>query len=174
MSELLQPLRELFEWVDTFPSSIALRESQYVWSGVVVTHVISVCLAVGLLLVMDLRLLGAAHLQAPFSRLQRRLFPWQMAGVVLSIVTGLLLLYAQPLRYYRSVYFWMKMLTMALAALNAMAFHSRIYPSVAEWDERRRLPFGARAAGVLGMLFWAIVVIEGRLIPYSLTWFPQE
>ena len=29
MSDLLMPLRSLFEWVNEFPTSIAIRESQY-------------------------------------------------------------------------------------------------------------------------------------------------
>jgi hypothetical protein len=174
MSDLLTPVRRLFEWVDTFPSSIALRESQYLWSWIVVAHVIGVCMFAGLLVMMDLRLVGRAHVTLPFSRLQRRLFAWQMGGMAVSFLTGIALVYAQPMRYYGSVFFWMKMATMGLAALNAMAFHYGVYATVDTWDAARRTPSAARLAGLFGIVLWAIVVVEGRLIPYSLTWFPQE
>ena len=58
MVELLFPLRRLFEWVDAFPSSIAIRESQYLYPSILTSHVVSMCLFAGLVLMMDLRLLG--------------------------------------------------------------------------------------------------------------------
>ena len=71
-----------------------------------------------------------------------------MIFMVLSSITGLLLLYAQPLRYYGKVFFWMKMGLMALAGLNALAFHLTAYRSVAAWDtdlrhRRRRNSLGS-------------------------------
>ena len=61
-----------------------------------------------------------------------------------------------------------------LAALNALAFHYVTYPSVVAREDTRALPFGAGLAGVLGLVLWATVIIEGRLIPYALVWFPEE
>ena len=173
-TDLLAPLHAFFEWVDAFPSSVDLRGSQYVYSWILVAHVLGVCAFTGLVLLMDLRLLGVGFQQAPFSRLQRQLFPWQMLGMALSMITGVVLVYAQPLRYYGSVYFWMKMAAMGLAALNALAFHYVTYPSVVAREDTRALPFGAGLAGVLGLVLWATVIIEGRLIPYALVWFPEE
>jgi uncharacterized membrane protein len=174
MAEILGPIRQLFEWVDTFPSSIALRESQYAYSWVTVAHVVGVCVFAGLLVTMDLRLVGLGHLELPFARLQRRLFNWQMVGMVVTFVTGVALVYAQPLRYYDSAFFWMKMATMGLAAINALTFHHGAYASVQDWDLAPRPPREARLAGILGIILWATVVVEGRLIPYSITWFPRE
>ena len=38
MSQWLLPLRGAFEWVDTFESSIAIRESQYVYPGLLTSQ----------------------------------------------------------------------------------------------------------------------------------------
>ena len=174
MSDLLPILRGVFEWLDALPSSIALRESQYVWSWVLVVHVISMCLFAGLIVAMDLRLLGVGHGQTPFSQIQTRLFPWQMLGFAISVISGIALVYGQPMRYFGSIYFWMKMATMGLAFLNAVAFNSITYSSAGGWDAGGKPPVGARLAGALGVVLWATVIVEGRLIPYSLTWFQQE
>jgi hypothetical protein len=174
MDSFLLTLRGVFEWIDTLPSSIALRESQYVYSWVIVAHVISMCLFAGLIVIMDLRLLGVGHQHTPFSQIQIRLFPWQMLGFAISVGTGVALVYALPMRYFGSIYFWMKMAAMGLAALNAAAFHYVTHSGGGMWDSDRVPPFGARLAGALGIVLWATVVLEGRLIPYSLTWFQQE
>jgi|SRR5688572_10097421 hypothetical protein len=174
VTELLLPLRSLFEWVDALPSSVELRGTQYLYSWIIVAHVMTMAMFAGLIVFMDVRLLGAGHMRTPFSQIQRRLFPWQMTAFALAVITGGALLYAQPLRYYTSVYFWMKLATMGLAGLNALAFEYVTVQTMPAWDAARRPPAAARLAGCLSLVLWAVVIIEGRLIPYALTWFPSE
>jgi hypothetical protein len=169
MAEFLLQLRSLFEWVDTFPSSIAIRESLDLYSWVLTFHVVSMSLFAGLVLMMDLRLLGIGNMRTPFSRLQRALFPWQMVGMTASAITGLLLVYAEPMRFFVSFPFWIKVVLMVMAGLNALAFHYTTFLTVARWDMDRILPFGARLAGAVGVALWAAVVVSGRLIAYD--WF---
>ena len=169
MSEIIAPLRTLFETVGEFESSLEFRGSLYVMPWTTVAHVLGMCLFAGTIVMMDLRLLGVGNMQTSFSQLQRRLFPWQMAGMTIAAVTGLLLVYGNPMSYFANVIFWTKMATMAIAAVNAMAFHYITYHSVADWDAGVTPPLGAKLAGVLGILLWANVIVAGRLIPYN--WF---
>lgn len=169
MSEWLAPLRGIFEYFDAFESSIAIRESQYLYPGLLTAHVVALTMFAGLILMMDLRLLGVGNMRTPFSQLQRRLFPYQMVGMVFSVITGVALLYAQPMRFYPNIFFWLKMFLMALAGINAMAFHYLTYDSVSRWDKDPILPPAARLAGGLGLALWAAVVVAGRLIAYN--WF---
>jgi hypothetical protein len=118
---------------------------------------------------MDLRLAGLGNTKTPFSQIQRRLFPWQMAGMAVSATTGLLLFYGQPMRFYGNVFFWLKAVMMVLAALNALVFHYTTYGTVDQWDNTAATPYGARLAGVLSLALWAGVVMSGRLIAYN--WF---
>lgn len=162
-------LRPWFEWVEAFSSSIAFRESAYVYPLTLTAHVVGMCVFAGLVIMMDLRLLGIGNTETPLSQIQRRLFPWQMAGMVVSTATGLLLVYGQPMRFYVNVFFWVKSATMIMAGANALAFHLGTYRSVAKWDRDVVLPLGARLSGALGLALWANVVVAGRLIAYN--WF---
>ncbi len=81
-------LRPLFEWVHAFPSSIAMRESLYAFPVLLTLHLISLAMFAGLVVMMDLRLLGVAYRGTPFSEVQRRLFPWQMVGMVVTSIAG--------------------------------------------------------------------------------------
>jgi len=152
-------LRSLFEWVDTFPSSVFLRESVVWFPALLTVHVIGMCLFAGLIIMMDLRLLGVGNTRTPFSVVQRRLFPWQLVGMVLSASTGLILIYSQPMRYYSNIFFWVKAFMMMLAGINAMAFHYSTYHSVARWDADSKMPFGAKMAAVFSLALWAFVII---------------
>jgi len=165
----MMPLRQLFQWVDTFPSSIALREGSVAFPLLLTVHVVSMCLFAGLIMMMDFRLLGVGNLKTPLSQIQRRLFPWQATGITINAITGGILVYAQPMRYYGNIFFWTKGVMMALAFLNAMVFHYSTYHSVARWDSDSRMPFGAKMAGAIGLVLWSLVIVAGRLIAYN--WF---
>lgn len=158
--------RSLFEWVDTFPSSIVLRESVYGYAVMLGFHVVSMGLFAGLIVMMDLRLIGLGILRTPVSQIQKRLFPWQMVALAMSALTGGLLLFSQPMRYYGKVFFWTKLGIMALSGVNALAFHLTTYRSVAAWDADPLPPFRARLAGALSLALWAAVVVFGRLTAY--------
>jgi hypothetical protein len=173
MADMLMALRSLFESVGEFESSIALRESLYVMPWVFVIHVISLVMFAGTILMMDLRLLGVGHMQTPFSQVQRRLFPWQMAGMAMATITGLTLVWGNPMNYFANIIFWTKMAAIALAGLNALAFHFITEYSVVDWDSHATPPLGAKLAGGLSIVLWANVIVAGRLIPYAITWFRE-
>ena len=160
-------LRSVFEWLEAMPMSTALRESIFGYPILLTSHVVSMCLIAGLLVMMDLRLTGVGNLHTPVSHIQNRLFKWQMLGLAMSVVSGGLLFYGQPMRFYGNFWFWTKNLLLLLALANAMYFHRTIYRSVAQWDNDPVPPVPARVAGALGLVLWAAVIVTGRMIAYS-------
>lgn len=167
-------IRNLFLWIDALESSIALRESDYGYAILLTIHVITIAMFAGLILMMDLRLLGWGNKSSPVSQVQGRLFPWQMFSMGASALTGLALVYAQPLRYYPKIFFWTKMVLMVFAGINAMVFHFTTYQSVAQWDTDAVPPAGARRAGFIGLVLWAGIMVFGRLTAYNWidAWWP--
>src|SRR4029078_7642471 len=114
------PFQSFFVWVSTLPGSQYLREDAPSFFGTFLTlHVLSMCLFLGLVFMMDLRLLGVAHLDTSGTQIQKRLFPWQLVGAIVMSVSGLILFYAQPVLYWGKGFYWVKMLVaMPLAMLN--------------------------------------------------------
>ena len=166
-------VRSVFDWMDvSLPGSIFLRESSYGYAAMLVVHALSMGIFFGLIVMMDLRLVGIGNRRTTFSELQKSLFPWQMGFMALNSVSGLLLFYSQPMRYYPKMYFWMKLGVMVLAGLNALAFHQTTYRWVAAWDRNTWPPLGARVAGVLSIALWSLVLIFGRLTAYEWLTYP--
>ena len=151
MAEFFAPLRDLAMWVSELDNSIALRESTYGYAVVLTAHLVSMCLFAGLILMMDLRLVGWGNLRTPIAQLQRRLFPWQMLGFALSAVTGLLLVYSQPFRYYGKVFFWTKMVLMMLAdgRIDALREAAKLVVSIR--DRSKVDAFARELAGMVGV-----------------------
>ncbi len=157
------------EWLGSTSWSIALLESLYMWPLLESTHVLSLGLFVGTAVINDLRLLGWTMNRVPVSEVTGRLLPWTRLGFVIMVTTGLLLFYANPVRYYHNIFFRLKVLLMIVAGLNAFAFHRGIHRRVAEWDLDAVLPREARLAGAVSLVAWALIVVSGRMIAYN--WF---
>ena len=157
------------QWLAGTPGSIALHESLYMYPLVESVHVLTLCLFVGMSVLLDLRLLGVTLRAVPASEVIERLVPWMLAGFVVMVATGVLLFYAIPIRSYQNVFFRLKMLTLVVAGLNAWIFHANVHRRVASWDLDRVPPRAARTAGVLSLVLWAVIVVSGRMIAYN--WF---
>ena len=158
---------EFCQWLADTPWSIALHEGPY--ALVESVHVLTLCIFVGLAVMLDLRLLGVMMRRVPVSEVARRLLPWTIAGFVVMVISGALLFYAIPVRSYQSVWFRFKVLMLILAGLNVWVFHSGIYRRVSDWDRDPVAPRPARVAATLSLVLWAAIVLSGRMIAYN--WF---
>ncbi len=164
-------MRNFLEWLGSTPWSIALLESFYVWPLLESTHVLGIAMFVGTAAMMDLRLVGVGFRGVPVSEFTSRMLPWTRGSFVVMVVTGLLIFYSNPVRYYHNIFFRVKVGLLILAGLNAWWFHFRTHRSVSvyDWDRDPTPPRAARMAGVVSLTAWAFVVITGRLIAYN--WF---
>lgn len=151
------------------PWSIALRESLFVWPLLESAHVLTLMLFVGTAAMLDLRLLGLTFRTVPASEFTGRLLPWTRASFVVMAITGLLLFYATPLRYYQNIFFRVKVVLLVAAGLNIWWFHSRVHQRVHTWDLTMPPPRAARLAAVLSLSAWMGVVVTGRMVAYN--WF---
>src|SRR5206468_4202058 len=119
-------------------------------------HVLTLCLFLGLAVMLDLRLLGVTLTRVPMTEIKRRLGPWMVAGFIVMVISGVMLFYAIPVRSYQSIFFRVKVIALVLAGLNAFVFHSTVDRRVAEWDRDPKPPRAARLAGARSLVLWAI------------------
>ncbi len=157
------------EWLASTRGSIALHESLYMYPLVESAHVLTLCVFVGMAVMLDLRLLGLTLRRVPLSDVTSRLGPWMVGGFAAMVVTGALLFYAIPVRSYQNIFFRLKMIMLVLAGLNAFVFQTTVYRRVAEWELDSVPPKGARIAGAASLVLWAIIIVSGRMIAYN--WF---
>lgn len=161
-------LDDFVAWLATTPGSIALHESLYMYAIVETVHVVTIMLFVGMIAMIDLRVLGLALTRVPVSQVLRRLLPWSVLGFVILIVTGSLLFYAIPERTFHSIWFRAKMLLLVLAGLNVWRFHRAYGVSPGDWD-MGPAPTRARVSALASLALWIGVIFFGRFIAYN--WF---
>lgn len=158
-------------WLDSHPWSTQLHESYYMYNWVESTHVLALMLSLGMLFLIDLRMLGLALTGIPAATVARRLKLPMLIGFGVMLVTGLLLFYAIPVRTAQSLWFRIKLALLLAAAVNAWLFHRRMRAAETQpgWDRAVTAPPALRLGAALSLLFWVLVVICGRLIAYD--WF---
>jgi hypothetical protein len=162
---LLPLARAIGDW----PSSVALRESLFVWPLLESTHVLTLMLFAGTAAMLDLRLLGVGFRGVPASQFTDRLLPWTRAAFAIMTITGVALVYSNPVRYYLNLFFRVKVILLVLAGLNIWWFHSRTHRTIVGWDGDARPPKAARMAAIISLTAWTGVIVAGRMVAYN--WF---
>ncbi|MDT8429594.1 MAG: DUF6644 family protein [Pseudomonadales bacterium] len=154
-------------WLDGTEWSGALHESYYMYNWIESTHVVTLMLSLGMLFLIDLRLLGLTLTKVPASTLAARLNIPMWIGFSVMIITGLLLFYAVPVRTATSIWFRIKFVLLFVAAVNAWMLHRRMTASAGTWDNDPVAPRNIRIGAGLSLALWAGIVTTGRLIAYD-------
>jgi hypothetical protein len=156
----------LSKWLETTKISWAVRGGMpWIWPACETLHFVGLCLLVGVIGIMDLRLLGRLK-GIPIGPLER-LVPWAVAGFTMCAVTGLLFYTGAPGQYYGNAIFWAKMGFIALAGINDLVFHlSGIAGIVDELGPEAATPIAAKLIGATSLFLWLGVVFWGRMLPF--------
>lgn len=148
----------LAQWVNTAGATYPIVES---------LHVVAVALVFGTILVVDLRLLGLASTNRPFTRIAHDLLRMTWGGFALAVITGTLLFLPNAGSIALNVNFQLKMVVLLLAGINMFVFEFISARNVAVWDTALPPPNSARIAGLLSLGLWASVIVFGRLIGFT-------
>ncbi|MBT8145984.1 MAG: hypothetical protein KJN90_03980 [Gammaproteobacteria bacterium] len=159
-------------WLDTHELGTRLHESYYMYNWIESTHVLTLMLCLGMLFLIDLRMLGMAFTNIPASSIARRLNTPMLVGFIVMFITGITLFYAVPVRNTQSIWLRVKLVLLIAAAVNAFLFHKNMMSATGDWDTQARAPANLRLGATLSLVFWGVIVICGRLIAYD--WFDCE
>jgi uncharacterized membrane protein SirB2 len=158
---------QAFEWLEATSIGVMVRESQWGFPILVAIHIMAITLSVGLLVWFDLRLLGVSMSGYRASMMYRRLTPWMFTGFAVMVMSGLMLLAGFATAAYGNFYFRIKMAAMIIAAVNAFIYHRQTERRIAQWDDTVP-PRGARMAGLVSICVWAVVIMAGRMMSYTM------
>ena len=153
-------MTELWTWLEMLPLAARIGESW--WFPLLESiHVLTAMFVVGSILWVDLRLLGAAGMQYAASRFTRELVSWTWIAFAIAVITGFGMFMTRASWYVTNRAFQIKLLLLALAAVNMVVFHFWGARGIARWDTGR--PVGAaRIAGAASLLVWAGITLAGR------------
>jgi hypothetical protein len=145
-----------------------IRENDVLFPLIESVHVVSICLVVGSILVVDLRLLGLASVSRPVSRVTSGILPLTWSAFAIAVASGGLLFISNATKYLANGYFVAKILLICAAGLNMAIFHAISARDLPKWENDKTLPRQAQFAGALSILLWVSVVTCGRWIGFTM------
>lgn len=129
----------------------------WIYPGLEVVHIVGIALLLGNLVLLELRVWGAAA-ALPVEPLARWTLALSLLGFGIVALSGLLMFASRPAELLANRAFVIKMGLVMLAGLNAAVFHAR--------GSLARLDATARAQTVLSLGTWLAAIICGRWIAY--------
>ena len=141
--------------------------STWAWPAAETIHFLGLSLSLGVLLFINLRLLG--FLSGVAFADVHRLLPWGMLGFGANLITGMFFFVGQPAQYVTSAPFFWKVVFLVIAGANFLyltvfgkawnleggAAAARFEPNVAD-----------KAMAILSLTAWLGVLYAGRMLPF--------
>ena len=138
--------------------------SPWAWPAAETVHFLGLSLTFGVLLAVNLRILGVMR-KVAFADVHR-LLPWGMLGFGANLITGMLFFIGQPGQYIDSTPFYWKVVFLMIAGANFL--YLTVFEKAwtadgsAEWDSS----LADKAMAVTSLFAWLAVLYGGRMLPF--------
>jgi len=137
-----------------------LNAHEWAYGVTEVAHIVSLGVAIGLIAVVDLRLLNQGIVQAPAARLLRATAIGTLIGFVVAITTGLMIFSTDPSRYVAHPTMRLKLVLLLIALGFNYTIHSRVARS-------SRSAAVCRSVAVISLALWISVVFSGVFYAFT-------
>lgn len=139
-----------------------VRETKWVWPTLQTLHFMGLTLLLGIVFVVNLRLLGAMK-NVPYAAVHR-LLPWGVLGFALNVCTGMCYWVAAPYQYTLNPLFYWKILFIMAAGVNAIYLTLFDEPwSLRAGDEA---PLRGKLIAASVVALWIGVIFCGIMLPF--------
>ena len=154
-------------WLELTPFSRHLQEVEWAVPAVQTVHLLAIAAVMGSMLLYNLRLLGLRGADMPLARVSSRFVPVVFGSVLLLLVSGAVMIAAEPGRSLLNPVFQLKMalLVAALVLTVATAWPLRRRPDY--WSQGRWRGRLARLLGTASIGVWVAILCAGRWIAYA-------
>ena len=139
----------LFQWAEHAPALSWVRDSKSGFAIVEMVHLLALAGLGGVVLLVDLSALGVGLRRRGIARQLFPIFLWSLFGMIIS---GVLLVAAEPMKCYYHPAFRLKMVLFAVAILFTFTIH------------RRRIE--SKLPAILSLSLWVSVGLAGRAIGF--------
>jgi hypothetical protein len=158
------------EWLTKTSLSHMFRvHESWLIPGVQSIHIIGIAIIIGSVFMIVLRILGWAGTDQTLRQTTGRFGPWLAGGLCLQLVTGIVMIIAEPARELVNFSFWTKMIFVALGTVLSSVFLVKVPKHEQQWEtlvNRRSI----KSLAILTFLIFLFIIVLGRLIAYDHIW----
>jgi hypothetical protein len=159
-------LLEFAFWLTETPLSLFMVENFWNVPIAQVIHIAAIGLAFASLLMMTLRVYEKAGTTLPVSANAARYLPWMWWSLLGIVISGLLMITAEPIRNMVNAVFWIKMVALLIAMLITLRFQASVKTKALAAGDGYVASSGTRTTGLLLVILWCFIMLCGRWIAY--------
>jgi hypothetical protein len=165
-------LHDVQAWLGATPLAPYVRDVVSVKALLESLHILSNAVILFSIGMIAMRLMGLAGRSQSAAGMVKRFAPWVWSALVVTAVTGLVLLTGAGRRGLENPMFGVKLATMAAAILATAALQLTLSANASFWELNPARRAGARVIAPLCFLLWVATVLAGRWLAYSSAFFP--
>jgi hypothetical protein len=156
-------LLPLFEWMETNWFGVIGKTWGAAFAVVEATHLLSMALLGGAILITDGRLLGLLLRDVPVQTILLKTNRLFVIGLLIAIASGIFMACGVAMKIYYFPVYWIKMLALTAGVLFTFTIKR---PLLADGIENLN-PWVVRAVAVASLTVWFTVAATGRWIGFS-------
>jgi hypothetical protein len=139
------------------PIGDALNNTEWAFPLAECIHIVFFAMAIGTVMIVDLRLLGLAFPKQTPAKLAQDTWMYTLIGLAVTVLAGMTLFVSDPRMYTHNPSFRFKV----MALLAAIIYHYTVHHKVVSSNSSA----GVNAvAGAISVLLWVSVVVSGIFI----------
>ncbi len=155
-------VRAFNNWLSATPLSQVLQDTHGAIAGIQMIHIVCLATLFALALNLSLRLAGRGLAAEPLASLAARFVPGIWICLAVLLLTGSLLIVAEPHRTITNPAFYAKMALLVVAIVLTL-----VLTGLARRQPEKTTP-ATIAVAALYMLVWTGIIIAGRFIAYMI------
>jgi DMSO reductase anchor subunit len=136
----------------------------WAWPVAECLHFSGLVLLVATVGLFDLRVLGVGKGLTPLAL--HGLVPYGVAGLGISLLTGLAFISTTPDQYFYNPSFHLKVIFLGIAALNLLYFYSRPFRAIKALGPFDRAPLEARICAGVSLFAMTGIMLFGRMLTF--------
>lgn len=152
------------DWASDSIVGTTMRDVFWLWPFMENLHFLGLSVLFGVLLTIDLRVLGVAR-SIPMSG-ALKLIPLAIMAFSVNLITGLAFYAGNPYGYTNNLAFQWKMGLILLAGVNALWFWFGEHSRLSKLGIGEQADYSAKLIAAISLAIWVGVIVLGRLIPY--------
>jgi uncharacterized membrane protein len=163
---MLEQVAKFCDWLSATPISLMFQTVEWIIPATQSVHILAVAIVMSSVIMVDMRLMGLAGHSQSISAMTRRFLPWVWCSLVVLLLTGSVLITAEPRRDLLNPIFQAKMILLLVVIVVTAVFQLIVQRNMEYWDLSPKARAGAWATALLSLLVWSAIVGCGRWIAY--------
>lgn len=155
---------DVLRWIESSWLGVTTRDVVWMFPTFEILHFMGLCVLIGAILVMDLRVIGL--LRYISMRQALSFTPIALGAFAVNLLSGIGFFCSDPFRYSVNIAFKVKMALVLLAGANALWFWLTRHRKLAELPNGGDADLISKVIAVVSLIIWFAVIVLGRFMPY--------